>query len=205
MESHDVRSDETLCGLAAAGDNSAEECLAARYSRLVRACARPYFLAGGDSEDLLQEGMIGLLSAIRGFDPAREINFQTYAEVCIRNRLLSAVRMAGREKHEPLNSSVSLEAPLYDEIPQPHPDRQPLAESPEEMLIGREEWKGRLEALKALLSRFEGTVLELYLDGLSYAEIGAQTGKPLKSVDNAVQRIRRKAAPFFSSGDISVG
>lgn len=205
MESHDVQSDEILCGLAATGDHNAEECLAARYSRLVRACARPYFLAGGDSEDLLQEGMIGLLSAIRGFDPAREASFHTYAEVCIRNRLLSAVRMAGGEKHEPLNSSVSLEASLYDEIPQLYQDRQPLAESPEELLIGREEWKGRLEALKALLSRFEGAVLELYLDGLSYAEIGAQTGKPLKSVDNAVQRIRRKAAPFFSSGDISVG
>ena len=198
-----MRSDETLCGLAAAGDNNAEECLAARYSRLVRACARPYFLAGGDSEDLLQEGMIGLLSAIRGFDPGREASFQTYAEVCIRNRLLSAVRTAGREKHDPLNSSVSLEIPLYDDIPQPYPG-QPLAESPEEMLIGREEWKGRLTALRAMLSGFERTVLGLYLDGLSYAEIAAQTGKPLKSVDNAVQRIRRKAAPFFSSGDISV-
>ena len=200
-----MRSDETLCELVAAGDNNAEECLAARYSRLVRACARPYFLAGGDSEDLLQEGMIGLLSAIRGFDPGREANFQTYAEVCIRNRLLSAVRTAGREKHDPLNSSVSLEIPLYDDIPEPYPNRQPLAESPEEMLIGREEWKGRLTALRAMLSGFERTVLRLYLDGLSYAEIAAQTGKPLKSVDNAVQRIRRKAAPFFSSGDISVG
>ena len=200
-----MRSDETLCSLVAAGDHNAEECLAARYSRLVRACARPYFLAGGDSEDLLQEGMIGLLSAIRSFNLEREANFQTYAEVCIRNRLLTAVRTAGREKHEPLNSSVSLEIQLYDEIPQPYQEQQSLAESPEELLIGREEWKGRLAALRALLSGLERTVLELYLDGLSYAEIAARTGKPLKSVDNAVQRIRRKAAPFFSSGDISVG
>lgn len=204
MELHKERSDEALCRLVAAGDNNAEECLASRYSRLVRACARPYFLAGGDSEDLLQEGMIGLLSAIRGFDSDREASFQTYAEVCVRNRLRSAVRAAEREKHEPLNSSVSLENPLYDEIPQPYQDRYPLSESPEEMLIGKEEWMGRLVALRALLSGFERTVLELYLDGLSYAEIAAQTGKLLKSVDNAVQRIRRKAAPFFSSGDISV-
>lgn len=204
MESHSGRSDEALCGLVAAGDNNAEECLATRYSRLVRICARPYFLAGGDSEDLLQEGMIGLLSAIRSYAPEREVGFQTYAEVCIRNRLRSAVRTAEREKYEPLNSSVSLEAPLYDEIRRSHPDRHPLAESPEEMLIGREEWKGRLVTLKASLSGFERTVLEWYLDGLSYAEIAARTGKPLKSVDNAVQRIRRKAAPFFSSGDISV-
>lgn len=198
-----MRSDETLCGLAAAGDNNAEECLAARYSRLVRACARPYFLAGGDSEDLLQEGMIGLLSAIRGYDPEREVSFQTYAEVCIHNRLRSAVRTAGREKYEPLNSSVSLETPLYDDIPQPYQESLRLAKSPEETLIGREEWEGRLTALKALLSGFERKVLELYLDGLSYAEIAVQTGKPLKSVDNGVQRIRRKAEPFFSSGDIS--
>ena len=204
MESHDVRSDENLCGLSAAGDNNAEECLAARYSRVVRACARPYFLAGGDSEDLIQEGMIGLLAAIRGFDPVREANFQTYAEVCIRNRLRSAVRTAGREKHEPLNSSIPWEIPLYDEIPQSYQDRQPLAESPEELLIDREEWECRLTALRALLSGFERRVLGLYLDGFSYAEIAVQTGKPLKSVDNAVQRIRRKAEPFFSSGDISV-
>ena len=203
MESRDFQSDEALCGLAVAGDNNAEECLAARYSRLVRACARPYFLAGGDSEDLLQEGMIGLLSAIRSYDPAREANFQTYAEVCIHNRLRSAVRTAGREKYEPLNSSVSLEAPLYDTIPQPYQEGLPLAESPEEMLIGREEWEGRLAALSALLSGFERKVLDLYLEGLSYAEIAARTGKPLKSVDNGVQRIRRKAEPFFSSGDIS--
>ena len=204
MESRDLRSDELLCGLAAAGDNNAEECLAARYSRLVRICARPYFLAGGDSEDLLQEGMIGLLSAIRGYDPERGGSFQTYAEVCIRNRLRSAVRMAGREKYELLNRSVSLEIPLYDEIPHPRQEHYPLAESPEEMLIGREEWEGRLETLKVRLSGFEREVLESYLEGLSYAEIAGQTGKPLKSVDNAVQRIRRKAEPFFSSGDISV-
>ena len=96
MEPFCQHSDEFLCALAASGDREAEECLAARYSRLVRICARPYFLAGGDSEDLLQEGMIGLLSAIRGFHPEKEAVFRTYAEVCIRNRVLSAVKNAAR-------------------------------------------------------------------------------------------------------------
>jgi len=188
-------SDEALCTLAAEGDPRAEEQLAARYSRLVRICARPYFLAGGDSEDLIQEGMIGLLSAIRGFVLNRDTSFRTYAEVCIRNRLRSAVKAAGRDKHTPLNQSVSL-PPLFDK------DLDAL-ESPEDMLISREEKELRLSALWQKLSAFERQVLTFYLDGLSYGEIAQRLGKPAKSVDNAVQRVRRKIAPYFSSGDFS--
>lgn len=197
------RSDEVLCALAAAGDHEAEECLVARHNRLVRICARPYFLAGGDSEDLIQEGMIGLLSAIRGFDPQREAVFRTYAETCIQNRLRTAVRDASRGKHAPLNRSVSLDTPLFDNTCEFYAyglDRP--AENPEDTLIGREEREGRMEALRGKLSVFEKAVLDLYLAGLSYAEIAARLGKPLKAVDNGVQRIRRKAAPFFS-GDSS--
>lgn len=200
------QSDESLCTRAASGDRVAEEYLAMRYSRLVRICARPYFLAGGDSEDLIQEGMIGLLSAIRGFEPGKEAGFRTYAEVCIRNRLRSAIKAAARDKHTPLNYSVSLGTPLFDGNPEPYaygPDYQ-RAENPEDMVISREERQGRMQALRGRLSSFERMVMDLYLDGLSYAEIASQVGKPLKSVDNAVQRIRRKVAPFFSSGDISV-
>jgi len=191
--------------MAVAGDHLAEECLVARYNRLVRICARPYFLAGGDSEDLIQEGMIGLLSAVRGFDPRRETEFRTYAEACIQNRLRSAVRNASRGKHIPLNQSVSLDAPLFDEENEPYPyGIEPSAtESPEDALISREERKGRIEALRDKLSAFEKTILDLYLDGLSYGEIAVRAGKPLKAVDNGIQRIRRKAAPFFSSGDSS--
>ena len=198
MEPFYQQSDEILCGLAASGDREAEECLAGRYGRLVRACARPYFLAGGDSEDLIQEGMIGLLSAIRGFRPEKEAEFRTYAETCIRNRVRSAVKSAVREKHSPLNDSVSIDSPQFDAVvPTP-------AEDPEGMLISRESWEGQRKTLQKILSAFENTVLELYLDGLSCREIALRVGKPLKSVDNAVQRIRRKAAPFLTSGDISV-
>ena len=106
-------SDEVLCGRAAAGDRVAEERLVIRYNRLVRVCARPYFLAGGDSEDLIQEGMVGLLAAIREYDPSKTASFRTYAEVCIKNRLLSVIKAAARDKHTPLNNSVSFETPLF--------------------------------------------------------------------------------------------
>lgn len=197
--------DESLCALAACGDRTAEECLVTRYTRLVRQCARPYFLAGGDREDLIQEGMIGLLSAIRGFDASRGARFRTYAEVCVHHRLLSAMKAAARIKHMPLNSSISLRDTQFDREANPcssGTDRQ-RSENPEDMLIHREERQQRMSALRRQLSRFERTVLALYLDGLSYGEIGLRLGKSPKSVDNAVQRVRRKVAPFLISGDIS--
>lgn len=201
MEPFCQQSDEILCELAASGDREAEEHLAARYSRLVRICARPCFLAGGDSEDLIQEGMIGLLSAIRGFRPEKEAVFRTYAEVCIRNRLWSAVKTAARSKHGPLNHSVSFDsAPLDNGAYQVRPS---TAEDPEDMLISREDEERLVKNLHSRLSDFEKVVLGFYLDGLSSQEIAQRVGKPQKSVENAVQRIRRKAAPFLTSGDIS--
>ena len=110
--SHGNPSDEALCLSAAQGDPQAEAELVRRYSRLVRVCARPLFLAGGDSEDLIQEGMVGLLAAIRGFDPGRDAAFRTYAEICVRSHMLTAVRAAQGGKHAPLNHSVSYEPPL---------------------------------------------------------------------------------------------
>ena len=192
--------DEPLCALAASGDREAEEALVVRYNRLVRMCARPCFLAGGDSEDLIQEGMLGLLSAIREYDPGKSAAFRTYAEICIRNRLFSAVKAAARNKHTPLNQSVSIESPLYGGAGQSGSQ----AKDPEEILLDRESLRERMEALMGRLSRFEAGVLRLYLSGLSYSEIAAQVGKSPKSVDNAVQRIRRKLAQRASSGDISV-
>ena len=176
-------SDETLCILAASGDRIAEEVLVMRYNRLVRICSRPFFLAGGDSEDLIQEAMFGLLKAIREFDPARDVSFHTFAEVCIRNRIRSVVSAAVRDKYAPLNNSVSMEAD--SEVLDP-------TSGPEESLISREERVERLEQLRAKLSSFEQKVLSLYLEGFSYEEIANRLGRSIKSVDNAVQRIRRK-------------
>lgn len=107
------RADEALCTLAASGDRIAEEALVMRYHRLVRICARPYFLAGGDSEDLIQEGMVGLLAAIREYDSGKAASFRTFAEVCIKNRLISVIKAAARDKHIPLNNYVSFETPLF--------------------------------------------------------------------------------------------
>lgn len=201
---HDACSDEDLCVLTASGDRGAEEALVTRYSRLVRICARPLFLAGGDSEDLIQEGMMGLLKAVREFDPARDTRFRTFAEVCIRRRLLSTVVAASRDKHAPLNDSISIETLFFDHDPGHVPELSPY-NNPEDLLIDREEQWERLDWLKEQLSDFESDVLDQYLQGFSYVKIACRVGRSLKSVDNAVQRIRRKVAQQISSGVFSEG
>lgn len=179
-------SDETLCALVANGCRDAEEELVKRYFRPVRMYARPYFLAGGDSEDLIQEAMFGLLKAIREFDSRCDARFRTFAEVCIRNRIRSAVTNATRSKHAPLNDSIPFESPMLG-----------IGASPEELYISREEETERLARLGKQLSPLERKVLQLFLLGLSYQEISKQVGRSIKSVDNAVQRIRRKVAANF--------
>ena len=198
-------SDEALCARAAFGDRIAEEMLVVRYNRLVRICARPFFLAGGDSEDLIQEGLLGLLSAIRSFQTEKAASFRTFAEVCIKSRLISAVRSASSGKHTPLNSYISFETPSFDGIADFSPRMAAglLQNSPEDVLISREELQEQLDAVRGHLSGFEANVLSLYLEGLSYQEIAAQVKRSPKSVDNAVQRIRRKLARHFSSGELS--
>ena len=184
-------SDEELCQQISNGCREAEDELVLRYGQLVRACARPLFLAGGDSEDLIQEGMLGLLTAIRGFDLRRDTAFRTYAEICIRSRLITAVRAAQGGKHSPLNHSISFEPPLFDGT---NAQLFSSVESPEDVIIGREELKERLDALKGQLSELEANILPLYLNGLSCGEIAKQVDRSQKSVDNAIQRIRRKMA-----------
>lgn len=197
------QSDEELCALVAQGTLEAEECLIIRYSRMVQVCTRPFFLAGGEREDLIQEGLIGLLSAIRTFDPARDVSFQRYAETCVINRLRSVVRAASSGKHEPLNQAVSLDRSDPFEADS-YPSEMTIEENPEDVLIDREERSNYVDALTDGLSAFEGKVLRLYLGGLSYSQIAFFTGKQIKAIDNAIQRIRRKGAASLSSGDNSV-
>lgn len=195
--------DEELCKLAASGTRSAEEVLVTRYNRLVRSCSRPFFLAGGDSEDLIQEGMVGLLKAVREYDPEKEASFRTFAEVCIRNRLYSVLRAAARDKHAPLNQSVPLDTPFF-ECDSYTSGTSDLSQcNPEDFLIDREHTAALLSGVRKKLSEFEAKILGYYLDGLSCREIAETVGKSPKSVDNAVQRIRQKVARHLLSGDFS--
>lgn len=192
-------SDEALCTALQNGISAAGDILAHRNRKLVRCCAHPYFLAGGDSEDLLQEGMFGLIKAMREFRADREASFQTFAEVCIRSRLCSVIRASRAGKHSPLNESVPLNAFLLDAQP------QYSQLDPEDLLIDREKAAALLNQVRSQLSELEVRVLDLYLDGCSCGEIAATVGKSYKSVDNAVQRIRRKIGRQISSGEISNG
>ena len=195
--------DEALCSLAVSGDRAAEELLVTRYNRVVRTCARPFFLAGGDSEDLTQAGMVGLIKAVREFDADKEASFRTFAEVCIRNRLYSALRASAREKHQALNQSVSLDTPDFDSNSYTSGTSSLAQRDPEDSLIDREHTAALLSGVRKQLSEFEAKILGYYLDGLSCREIAETVGRPPKSVDNAVQRIRRKVAQHLISGDVS--
>ena len=199
--------DSALQKLAAYGDSYAEEELVSRYMRLVRICARPLFLAGGESEDLIQEGMFGLLSAVRQYNNEHNASFKTFAEWCIRNRLRSAVKSASSLKHDPLNNRVPLESILSDESQiQAVACAELFQKSPEEQVLARENKKYTEQlylSLVSMLSKYEKAVLTYYLEGLSYKEIAKLTGKGDKAVDNAIQRIRRKTAQMLKSGDIS--
>jgi RNA polymerase sporulation-specific sigma factor len=197
-------SDNDLQLRAVNGDGAAEETLAARYMQLVRACARPLFLAGGDSEDLSQEGMFGLLSAIREFDPSQGVSFHSFAEHCIRMRLYSAVKTASRLKHLPLNDSMPLEQLSDDPSSQLSAAPELFRRSPEDLVLARESKEELKQLFDRRLSPLEKQVLDLFLDGLSYRDIALVLKKDEKSVDNAVQRIRRKLAHSLNPGDISI-
>ena len=191
-------SDEQLCQALQGGNRQAAELLAARYHRLVRACARPYFLAGGNTEDLMQEGMFGLIKAMREYDGSRDASFHTFASTCIRHRLCSVVKAAASGKHLPLNQSVPLNPSFFEIYPS-------LAQvDPEVLMIDREKAASLLENTCKQLSEFEVKILGYYLDGLTCREIAETVGKSPKSVDNAVQRIRRKVARQLSKSDISI-
>ncbi len=197
--------DEALCALVAAGDRTAEETMVLRYSRLVRVCARPYFLIGGDSEDLIQEGMLGLLSAIREFSPARKVAFRFYAELCIRRRMISAVRKASGDKHTPLNTYVPFDLFLFADGAEAVqlPSALMNQDNPEDLVISRESMRTLSQRIRNQLSTLENVILGCYLNGLSYSEIAKEVNRSTKSVDNAVQRIRRKVARQLQSSEYS--
>lgn len=175
--------DAVLLAQAARGDRAAEEELVLRYQWLVRSCARPLFLLGADQEDLLQEGMVGLIKGIRDFDPQRNVSFSAFARLCVRRRMLDAIRTASGDRHAILNGSLSLD----DQAQQVFLSEK---DNPEALLIGQETFEERLS--RCSFSALERQVLSLYLDGVSRREMGVRAGLPLKAIDNAIQRIRKK-------------
>ena len=168
------------------------ETMLRRYSRLVTACARAYYLVGGDESDLIQEGMLGLLSAIRSYEASSGVQFPAYARICIRRRMISAVRADSAEKNGVLNGSVSLHSIS------PNLKSDALLPDPETLYLGKERSIDLLEALQAQLSPYERRVLPLFLDGCSAEEIAAAFGRTKHSAENAIQRIRIKARSLFS-------
>lgn len=198
MDSLNTATDEQLWRSAIDGCLEDEEALIKRYSSLVRVCARPLFLVGGDSEDLIQEGMLGLLSAVRHYDPEYSTSFKTYAERCIKNRLYTAVRAAMRQKNSPLNQSVSIDSEAFNT------DAAGTVLDPEEIIITKEITDDIIFRIKSRLSVLENEILGYYLDGLSYSDIAVKTNHTVKSVDNAVQRIRKKLVHLLKSGEFSI-
>lgn len=186
--------DEALCRLAQQGSGEAMEDLVKRYTRLVKTCARPYFLVGADEEDLLQEGMLGLIKAVREFDGRKGSPFGAFARLCVMRKIFSAVRAAAARKHDPLNQSMSFDRPLFEDLAESHTRVTAPVSDPESLVIGNEEREEMIRRLYSLLSEFEAMVLTLFLDGLSYGEMSKALHKPIKSVDNAIQRIKRKSA-----------
>lgn len=187
-----------VIGMANAGDDRAMEFIMHRYGNLAKAKARAYFLIGADNEDIIQEGMIGLYKAIRDFNPEKTPSFFPFAELCITRQIITAIKAATRKKHTPLNTYVSLSKPVGAEGDADRTLADTLFQfgnlNPEELLISKENTKNIMSDIKESLSRLENKVLDLYLKGEDYREISQRLGKSPKSMDNALQRIKKKIA-----------
>ena len=194
--------DEAIAELARGYDGDALEYLLNKYKNFVRAKARSYFLIGADREDIVQEGMIGLYKAVRDFRSTRLTSFRAFAELCITRQIITAIKTATRQKHRPLNSYVSLSKPAYDE----ESDRTMMdvissakMSNPEEIIIGREDFSSIETKMGKVLSPLEMQVLRKYIEGKSYFEVAEELDRSVKSVDNALQRVKNKLEKLISA------
>jgi RNA polymerase sporulation-specific sigma factor len=191
-----ISSDEELAVAARSGDGQASSALIARYRPLLRARARSYFLLGADVDDVLQESLIGLYKAIRDFDPTRQAHFRSFADMCVQRQLITAVKGATRHKHGPLNSYVSFSRPVGtdDDGERVLADVLPAGAmaDPAEQVVSSERIRALQSYLDRELSDLEVEVLRMHVDGKSYAEIADELKRQTKSIDNALQRIKRK-------------
>ena len=197
MKCYVEMTDVELVELAQSGDNDATDTLVERYKNFVRGKSRTYFLIGADKEDIIQEGMIGLFKAIRDFDVNKQAQFRSFAELCVTRQIITAIKSATRQKHIPLNTYVSLSRPVYeDESEKTLLDliSMEYIMDPEQIFINQESLGITEQRINDSLSSFERSVLELYINGKTYHEIAEVLNKEPKSVDNAIQRIKRKIA-----------
>lgn len=199
-EDYETMPDELVVDWANDGDRLAQEHLIRKYKNFVRAKARSYFLVGADTEDIIQEGMIGLFKAIRDFNIEKNSNFRAFADLCVKRQIITAIKSATRQKHIPLNSYVSLSKPIYDD----ESERTLLdvlkgrkSMNPETLYISREEVSSIKERIGKILSKLEWEVLTCYLAGESYQEIAEDLNRPVKSIDNALQRVKKKLAKYL--------
>lgn len=200
--------DEELVERARAGDDDALQSLLERYRHYARAKAKIYFLVGADKEDIIQEGMIGLFKAVRDYRPDKKVAFCAFAELCITRQIITAIKAASRQKHLPLNSYVSInktystdeddDRTLIDTL------GRRVACDPAELLISAEEIAAIKQSVSRKLSSLETEVLQLHIDGRSYQEIAETLGRHVKTVDNALQRIKRKLEPHVAGRDAEV-
>lgn len=197
---YDNMEDEDIVEKAKTGDSKAMEYLMKKYKSFVKIKARAYFLIGADNEDIIQEGMIGLYKATRDYRRDKLASFKAFAELCITRQIITAIKTATRQKHIPLNSYISLNKPIYDE----ESDRTLLdvvsparITNPEELIISSEELYSIESKIVELLSDLEWEVLIAYLDGKSYQEIAKELDRHVKSIDNALQRVKRKLERYL--------
>ena len=200
MEQYNLLSDEELISRLREGHEDIRDYLMEKHKNLVRKKARALYLIGGDNDDLIQEGMIGLYKAIRDFDPERGASFHTFADLCISRQLYTAVQASQRQKHQPLNSYVSLSDSDNEEQTSSRASyaaNDVRNRNPEELFIARENLEDMEDLIEKKLSRFEREVLRYYLSGMNYSQIADTLGKSSKATDNALQRIKNKLEEFL--------
>ncbi|ASI34112.1 MULTISPECIES: RNA polymerase sporulation sigma factor SigH [unclassified Exiguobacterium] len=209
FDQFECMSDEALVEQAKVFDNSdALEFLIERYRNFVRAKARSYFLIGADREDIIQEGMIGLYKAVRDYRTDKLASFKGFAELCITRQMITAIKTATRQKHIPLNSYISLDKPIYDDESSERTLLDIITSTapsdPQILIVNREEYADIETKMDEILSDLERKVLALYLDGRTYQEISDDLDRHVKSIDNALQRVKRKLERYLEARELIV-
>ena len=206
IEQFEQLSDEQIVEQVHHGSTDALDYLITKYRLFVKSKAKSYFLIGADKEDIVQEGMIGLYKAIRDFKGDKLASFRAFAELCITRQIITAIKTATRQKHIPLNSYVSLDKPIFEE----ESERtlldiieSPVTDDPQHILINQEDYSHLENKMAEVLSELEQQVLERYLAGQSYFEISEQLNRHVKSIDNALQRVKRKLERHLEFGEMS--